>query len=992
MVKKRFIKTKANYTFKKKHLTLDDGYIFERDYMTTSKNGKSNFKFVRNDSPYLQRKHNISSIESDSGENISNEDNSVILNPDYESLRDFAYYGSALELVRSSIDDIIMRYPASVIVSSNKIAEGEFEVYNDFNIDLFSNLDDIPGIFEKEDNNRNFSNNKEKYELVIINGDEEKKDIVEDIISVDIEEKLNGKEFNNKCENIKAEFTCKINGKITFTKKFNSNYNDWVISATVPGSIIRPKKEIYDNVMKSFNGLQKILLNDKTFPKFKATFDTPIITDSGFNVVKRDYIWPSKSGIMPTIEGMGFKNYVSDLIKLAEYYDEYESDNAWRMLTHESIKNLDWSFIRKDKNNDEENINIDTTRISSIIRLWGRQYDEIKQYIDGIRAVNNISYNGKNNIPSALLSKSLENSGWEAKNISPTFDDSKVTRNIFPTESYGKNHIEINNLFLKILKLNSRSILSKKGTRAGLEELLAIFGFSQGEYEINEYVYVAMPKNEDNTYPKFDDVKECNKFRDGFDFKNEDDLDGLPLKRVVFKNGEETLDYVIPWFDQNKKYKNNIYFQSKGGWGKEMEKVLKNPITGKERSIKEDDITDGNTFFMYDETYPQMRVINNLKEFNASIKNNTYAGQIVYINDISDIYEIYNKLKFEDFFWAENEVFKTNIALDDSFLGKYFLKKDSTEYFVCERAKDDSPQNELDETGKYHFIKENEYIDSRELQLVGTKFYSFNEIDKKWVQTDDNFTHYFILENKSSDHIIGYNKIEKEYGWRNILISEFNDGQESSGALRVMYIESLKDDNNGNNPHNGFSQYDGGSKYISSFENIFKDEDFSILMSSKNEGAIQLMNSIKEKDIGFNIKFLKDENGKKAYNFRDTFLRGYTFESGSIFDSNGDYCNDANNYNDFFNPEETLSNVLKHDEAAANSIINSKLLEIVFNDNEYTDENEQKEFKKYVNNVVLFYLKQIIPATAILSIKFSSIQVQSRANFICQTTYIGGII
>lgn len=48
----------------------------------------------------------------------------MILKPMYHSLGDFAYYGSAVELVRASIDDIIKRFPAELYFSDTIVTMG----------------------------------------------------------------------------------------------------------------------------------------------------------------------------------------------------------------------------------------------------------------------------------------------------------------------------------------------------------------------------------------------------------------------------------------------------------------------------------------------------------------------------------------------------------------------------------------------------------------------------------------------------------------------------------------------------------------------------------------------------------------------------------------------------------------------------------------------------------------------------------------------------
>ena len=49
-----------------------------------------------------------------SGNTNINEDSKIILKPDYKSLNDFAYFGSAVELIQATVNDIIKRFPGGL--------------------------------------------------------------------------------------------------------------------------------------------------------------------------------------------------------------------------------------------------------------------------------------------------------------------------------------------------------------------------------------------------------------------------------------------------------------------------------------------------------------------------------------------------------------------------------------------------------------------------------------------------------------------------------------------------------------------------------------------------------------------------------------------------------------------------------------------------------------------------------------------------------------
>lgn len=89
-------------------------------------------------------------------------------------------------------------------------------------------------------------------------------------------------------------------------------------------------------------------------------------------------------------------------------------------MTHEAIKNLDWTFTKQNSDDIEEYETIDTSRVQPALRIWGRQYDDIKRYIDNIKYMTNISYNKQNNLPDYFITDALECAGWETKALNTT--------------------------------------------------------------------------------------------------------------------------------------------------------------------------------------------------------------------------------------------------------------------------------------------------------------------------------------------------------------------------------------------------------------------------------------------------------------------------------------------------------------------------------------------------------------------------------------------
>ena len=124
------------------------------------------------------------------------------------------------------------------------------------------------------------------------------------------------------------------------------------------------------------------------------------------NIYKnKSYIWPTIGDTeIPDITTGAFQGYLESLISLASFHDEYDSDNLWRIMTHESIKNLDWTFTSKKGDEEKDLSDFNTTGVEAMLRIQGRQFDDIKRYADNIKNTNAITYDEKGNLPDYFLS------------------------------------------------------------------------------------------------------------------------------------------------------------------------------------------------------------------------------------------------------------------------------------------------------------------------------------------------------------------------------------------------------------------------------------------------------------------------------------------------------------------------------------------------------------------------------------------------------------
>lgn len=880
-------KTKADYTIlRKRHQNASNGDIFENDYMTISPmdtifsedqdiiSSDSNFKFSYRINNNLQKKHAKSGWiktpggseewridDAISGGTISDE-SKVRIKPNYNSLKDFAYYGSAVELVRGSLNDIIQNFPAELYFSE-KTLKSELEKVND-NVkvpDTWKLISNDFGINAHVDN-INASNvyNPLRYlSLSIDSYNLIKGKTITPLTGIKIttsnatcDDNLTGKTIATAVTSGVIIYTYLMGGKtyLYYTDSFNE------------GLRIRPNDDVVDEYFATIDEFEYALLNRDSKPLYMSNFDTPYETDKGNFYKKETYIWPSKYNWNPDIESIGYENYVERLISLAEFHDEHDSNNIWRSMTHEAIKNLDWTFVRENGDDIEDLSKIDSSKIEIFLQLYGRQFDGLKRYIDTIKYSNQVSYNEKNNLPDYCLTDSVGNSGWDVKPLIATGKSEFCSDILYNNMSKGYSEVEANNNFMRNLKLNSRYILSNKGTREGIAALLGLLGIYKDEYEINEHVAIAKgnaSKNychfvdglTDMIYPNAEDIEFVNMKKDSLlgDYAG-NVYEGIGVKEVTSKEGR----YVVPWYVNGKKYDNGMYFQCDGGWGK-----IKSNFYPLNINVDCTPITafTPTQIDIYEETQNYLKFASDLNEMLDFTNSVVKEGMIVYVTDIEN---------------AAN--------------------------------------------------------------------YGF---------TGNDLSHYFVLENKD--------KSTTANGWHAVTQAEL-DNASTEYAERIIYLESIRESTEGNNSHTGEGHYDDGKSYVNKLNSIFggaiENNDLTRFTQADIKSAIT--------KYTFNIETGYKDNKKCWY-----FGKGNGEWLGPEDESEGPDRDGMKYRDDVVNPEEGP----KSDEPSANSIVNLKNIDIIFY---YPFDEEGKtilplkaDFEKYLLNVVMPYLEQVIPSTTIMT-------------------------
>jgi hypothetical protein len=406
----------------------------------------------------------------------------VKLNFNKEDVSRYVYFGSFAKFIESEIQDIILKWPASIFICStppqptlerpsnlNTVLDYSYDLDTDtttfrspiiaasnpFNLDVSENLF-IP---------ENVLNNVFNYVLTNYDGSEEY--VINDIT---------GYTPTNNYIYVSVKGNC-----------FKS------LSGSTFGKIdyhIKPIKEIRDKFFNNLTDFQNVLLDRLQTPNYKAVFNVPIKYedgDIGFSL--QTFVWPTSDNYNLDINTFAYENYIEGLFKLAALYDEAKTDLVLRRFVSDSIKEYDTDGDGTDRFG---------RKVSKLLRVYGAEFDVIKKYIDGLSFANVVTYNKKDNTSDNLIKMMAKTLGFDVLLTLGGFniveDNSQGDNPQFKGYSRELSAAEIDIELWRRLVINAWWLFRSKGTRKVLEFFLELFNIDECLASLNERVYIARDK------------------------------------------------------------------------------------------------------------------------------------------------------------------------------------------------------------------------------------------------------------------------------------------------------------------------------------------------------------------------------------------------------------------------------------------------------------------------------------------------------------------
>jgi len=297
---------------------------------------------------------------------------------------------------------------------------------------------------------------------------------------------------------------------------------------------VKPNRKKINNYYNQLSRLEKQLwLN-------KGEFLVPSVQNPNTNINQK-FIWPKTiDGFNPDTYGTPFSGYLDTILKAAVKIDECKTDVMVRTMIPENYIDNDQDGIYK-----------------GMVATYARQFDELKQFIDGIAYAHTVNYEDVEAVPNKFMSKLGNLFGLELADSFSEIDLFEyMIGDVEESNSLSQYNIEI----WKRLLINIVWMYKKKGTRDALQFIFKMIGAPDCLINLNEFVYdinrtlvnsegssasnVQLDKINDNGYINYDSTEY--EFQEGGEGKGD---------------GQKYINQWRPEFDPTKRV-DNVKIQS----------------------------------------------------------------------------------------------------------------------------------------------------------------------------------------------------------------------------------------------------------------------------------------------------------------------------------------------------------------------------------------------------------------------------------------------
>jgi hypothetical protein len=408
---------------------------------------------------------------------------------------------------------------------------------------------------------------------------------------------------------------------------------------------------------------------------------------------------------------------------------------------------------------------------------------------------------------------------------------------------------------------------------------------------------------------------------------------GLPVA-YDDRNGTR---YLYPNFNKIEQYDGNPYFQMNGGWlSKKIINTSRTSAYTFQFDVDNVPVYDFNDN-IYKETLRNIRRVENLHQLIAIPSSQVKKNSICYVEDLTkkmlivdgEAFDIKKDANSKEFITLtrNNGMIKVGDKYFNTEISVYGSDEQLHTYYLPDKL-DGYPVNAYIVNNSFNCSNGNYSVDLYSI---------FNP------STDTSYSNYFILSDESFAN--------------NIAIGDNNDGWRRLKKTDKTYkkINTIWNYYKGNNPHSGGLNYDNGEEYYEYFKHLFKYAYENDLFDERCFDNYYVEIADIYDNAGFSAISNDNADTKIHYfgNYKDVNGGVHEYDNGKFLPTDD-------------NPYETKLKI----DSITNQIINNKRLTIKFNMGKpYMNEDGQAKLK-FIDDIVMNYLTQLIPSTAIVDVEY----------------------
>lgn len=471
-------------------------FTFGNFQITTNLDGKINKNFALGGqwSDYYSL-DNLNITEDQSNILLSNNIN-VKLNFDPSIIERYVYFGSFYEFARVTIEQIIQKWKGSVYLNPTLTTNTPINTVLSFTYDSSINVSTflVP---------KNYISNP--FELIV--------DDNQDFSGLPLDEIFNLSRDYSKYVIWDGKNSFPLIGYTGSTPSYpyiriTTKGNPFPsLSASTFGQLtyhIKPNENEVNLFFESLDDFESILLNRLTVPLYTSYFNVPQEAD-GFIVFNPKILtWPVSDGYNIDINTSSYGTYVEDMLTMASLFDSYKTDLIARRFVSESIHQYD-----TDGDGDE----LYGRKANKLLRIYGREFDEVKKYIDGISFANVVTYNKLDNTSDELIKIMAKTLGFDVL-LTVGTDNFNVLEQLefsydTPFSGYSRSlsSKELDIELWRRLIINAWWLWKSKGTRKVIEFFFKLFNIPECVVTLDEFVYLASNRLDiDKVYQQLTDI------------------------------------------------------------------------------------------------------------------------------------------------------------------------------------------------------------------------------------------------------------------------------------------------------------------------------------------------------------------------------------------------------------------------------------------------------------------------------------------------------